>query len=148
MEQIQTDITVEQMNHAGEIIKSIRDYYSSKMVGQERLGLSLLVSMIANGHILLESVPGLAKTTAAKVVTEAVNGNFSRIQCTPDLLPSDIIGTQTFNMSNNRNKTKDAIKSMLKGLMIQKSDCILSSPLILSCRDDFTINHSLSEEGL
>ena len=106
MEQIQTDITVEQMNHAGEIIKNIRDYYSSKMVGQERLGLSLLVSMIANGHILLESVPGLAKTTAAKVVTEAVNGNFSRIQCTPDLLPSDIIGTQTFNMSNNTFETK------------------------------------------
>lgn len=106
MEQIQTDITVEQMNHADEIIKNIRDYYSSKMVGQERLGLSLLVSMIANGHILLESVPGLAKTTAAKVVTEAVNGNFSRIQCTPDLLPSDIIGTQTFNMSNNTFETK------------------------------------------
>lgn len=106
MEQIQTDITVEQMNHAGEIIKNIREYYSSKMVGQERLGLSLLVSMIANGHILLESVPGLAKTTAAKVVTEAVNGNFSRIQCTPDLLPSDIIGTQTFNMSNNTFETK------------------------------------------
>ena len=62
--------------------------------------------MIANGHILLESVPGLAKTTAAKVVTEAVNGNFSRIQCTPDLLPSDIIGTQTFNMSNNTFETK------------------------------------------
>ncbi len=68
--------------------------------------MSLLVSMMANGHILLESVPGLAKTTAAKVVTEAVNGNFSRIQCTPDLLPSDIIGTQTFNMSNNTFETK------------------------------------------
>ena len=106
MDQIKTDITVEQMNRAGEIISSIKNYYSSKMVGQERLGLSLLVSMMANGHILLESVPGLAKTTAAKVVTEAVNGNFSRIQCTPDLLPSDIIGTQTFNMSNNTFETK------------------------------------------
>ena len=106
MDQIKTDITVEQMNRAGEIVKSIREYYASKMVGQERLGLSLLVSMIANGHILLESVPGLAKTTAAKVVTEAVNGDFSRIQCTPDLLPSDIIGTQTFNMTNNTFETK------------------------------------------
>ena len=106
MDQIKTDITVEQMNRAGEIVKSIREYYASKMVGQERLGLSLLVSMIANGHILLESVPGLAKTTAAKVVTEAVNGDFSRIQCTPDLLPSDIIGTQTFNMNNNTFETK------------------------------------------
>ena len=106
MDQIKTDITVEQMNRAGEIISSIKNYYSSKMVGQERLGMSLLVSMMANGHILLELVPGLAKTTAAKVVTEAVNGNFSRIQCTPDLLPSDIIGTQTFNMSNNTFETK------------------------------------------
>ena len=106
MDQIRTDITVEQMNRAGSIVKSIRDYYSSKMVGQERLGMSLLVSMMANGHILLESVPGLAKTTAAKVVTEAVNGQFSRIQCTPDLLPSDIIGTQTFNMNNNTFETK------------------------------------------
>ena len=61
---------------------------------------------MANGHILLESVPGLAKTTAAKVMTEAVNGRFSRIQCTPDLLPSDIIGTQIFNYSKNTFETK------------------------------------------
>jgi len=106
MDQIKTDITVEQMQRAGDIINGIRAYYASKMVGQERLGLSLLVSMMANGHILLESVPGLAKTTAAKVVTEAVSGQFSRIQCTPDLLPSDIIGTQTFNMNNNTFETK------------------------------------------
>ena len=106
MDQIKTDITVEQMKRAGDIINGIRAYYASKMVGQERLGLSLLVSMMANGHILLESVPGLAKTTAAKVVTEAVSGQFSRIQCTPDLLPSDIIGTQTFNMNNNTFETK------------------------------------------
>ncbi len=106
MDQIKTDITVEQMQRAGAIIKGIKDYYSSKMVGQERLGMSLMVSMMANGHILLESVPGLAKTTAAKVVTESVNGQFSRIQCTPDLLPSDIIGTQTFNMTNNTFETK------------------------------------------
>ena len=58
------------------------------------------------GHILLESVPGLAKTTSAKVITEAVSGRFSRIQCTPDLLPSDIIGTQIFNQSNNTFETK------------------------------------------
>ena len=61
---------------------------------------------MANGHVLLESVPGLAKTTAAKVLTNAVDGNFSRIQCTPDLLPSDIIGTQIFNYANNKFETK------------------------------------------
>lgn len=76
------------------------------MVGQEELGRSILIAMMSNGHILLESVPGLAKTTAAKTLTEAVNGKFSRIQCTPDLMPSDIIGTQTLNMSNNTFETK------------------------------------------
>lgn len=106
MEMYKTDITDEQIAEASAIIANIRNYYASKMVGQERLGISLLVSMMANGHILLESVPGLAKTTAAMVVTEAVNGDFSRIQCTPDLLPSDIVGTQTFNMNNNTFETK------------------------------------------
>ena len=60
-----------------------------------------MVAMMTNGHVLLESVPGLAKTTAARVMTEAVNGSFSRIQCTPDLIPSDIIGTQMYNMATN-----------------------------------------------
>lgn len=100
-EQIKVDITVDEMNRATSVISSIKSYYASKMVGQELLGTSLLVSMIANGHILLESVPGLAKTTAAKVVTEAMSGSFSRIQCTPDLLPSDIVGTQTYNAATN-----------------------------------------------
>ena len=99
-------VTPEETARANQIIARIRNYYASKIVGQEQLGISLLVSMIANGHILLESVPGLAKTTAARVVTESVNGKFSRIQCTPDLLPSDIIGTQTFNMTNNTFETK------------------------------------------
>ena len=99
-------VTPEETARANQIIARIRNYYASKIVGQEQLGISLLVSMIANGHILLESVPGLAKTTAARIVTESVNGKFSRIQCTPDLLPSDIIGTQTFNMSNNTFETK------------------------------------------
>ena len=99
-------VTPEETARANQIIARIRNYYASKIVGQEQLGISLLVSMIANGHILLESVPGLAKTTAARIVTESVNGKFSRIQCTPDLLPSDIIGTQTFNMTNNTFETK------------------------------------------
>ena len=99
-------INVDELAKASSIIKNIRTYYNAKIVGQSQLGVSLLVSMIANGHILLESVPGLAKTTAAKVMTEAVGGSFSRVQCTPDLLPSDIIGTQTFNMTNNTFETK------------------------------------------
>lgn len=101
-----TDITVEDMKKASGIIGRLGGYYKSKVVGQQFLGYSLLVSMITNGHILIESVPGLAKTTAAKVMTDAVAGSFSRIQCTPDLLPSDIIGTQTYNSATNSFENK------------------------------------------
>lgn len=100
------NITQEELANCTAILDKIKNYYSTKIVGQKRLQESLLISLIANGHILLESVPGLAKTTAAKTLTEAVNGKFSRIQCTPDLLPSDIIGTQIFNYSNNKFETK------------------------------------------
>lgn len=99
-------ITPQEIEKANEIFNKISTYYYGKMVGQERLGMSLLVTILCNGHILLESVPGLAKTTAAKTITEAVNGSFSRIQCTPDLLPSDIIGTQILNYKTNSFETK------------------------------------------
>lgn len=102
----ESNITQEELKRAKEIIDSMLNYYGSKVVGQERLGVSILIAMMANGHILLESVPGLAKTTAAKVMTEAVNGQFSRIQCTPDLIPSDIIGTQTYDMRTNTFENK------------------------------------------
>lgn len=91
------EISKEELQRAKQIIGNIMEYYGSKVVGQKLLGTSILVAMMANGHILLESVPGLAKTTAAKIMTEAVAGQFSRIQCTPDLIPSDIIGTQIYN---------------------------------------------------
>ena len=100
------EISQEELNRSNEIIGTIAKYYSERIVGQKSLQKSLLISLLANGHILLESVPGLAKTTAAKVLTEAVNGKFSRIQCTPDLLPSDIIGTQIFNYADNSFETK------------------------------------------
>lgn len=99
------EITQEELNQAAAIIQRIHSYFESKVVGQSYLGYALLIALMSNGHILLESVPGLAKTTAAKVMTEAVRGEFSRIQCTPDLLPSDIIGTQTYNMAANTFET-------------------------------------------
>ncbi len=88
------------------IVQRINAYYYEKMVGQKDLGTSLLMTLMVNGHILIESVPGLAKTTAAKTMTEACGGKFSRIQCTPDLLPSDIIGTQILNYSTGSFETK------------------------------------------
>ena len=99
------NLTQEEVNKAIEIINQLSKYYDDRIVGQQNLKIALLVSFMTNGHILLESVPGLAKTTAAKILTDAVNAKFSKIQCTPDLLPSDIIGTQIFNYSKNQFET-------------------------------------------
>lgn len=101
-----SNISVEEIQKSNSIIREISNYYTSRIVGQKNLQISLLISLIANGHILVESVPGLAKTTAAKVLTESCGGKFSRIQCTPDLLPSDIIGTQTYNAKTAEFETK------------------------------------------
>lgn len=100
------NISNEEIQKSNAIVKEISNYYTSRIVGQKNLQISLLISLIANGHILVESVPGLAKTTAAKVLTESCGGKFSRIQCTPDLLPSDIIGTQTYNSKTAEFETK------------------------------------------
>jgi MoxR-like ATPase len=72
------------------------------IVGQTRLLERLLVGLIARGHCLLESVPGLAKTLAAETLADVVGGSFARIQFTPDLLPSDIIGTRIFRSSSEQ----------------------------------------------
>ena len=84
------------LDRALAIVGRISAAFRSRVVGQESLQVSLLVALMGSGHILLESVPGLAKTTAAQTLADAVGGSFSRIQCTPDLLPSDIVGTQVY----------------------------------------------------
>src|SRR5882757_6826505 len=83
------------------IVDAISEAFAAKIVGQRDLRESLLIGLFAGGHILIESVPGLAKTTAANVLAESVHGRFQRIQCTPDLLPSDIIGTQIYDSATN-----------------------------------------------
>ena len=104
-EQIRPSITKEEFDYARDVIKCLEDYYSQKVVGQKELRKSLIAAILADGHILIESVPGLAKTTAAKAISDAVDGIFSRIQCTPDLLPSDIIGTQIYHQETGKFET-------------------------------------------
>jgi MoxR-like ATPase len=67
------------------------------IVGQERLMSRLLIGLLSNGHVLLEGVPGLAKTLAVRTLAATINAKFQRIQFTPDLLPADVIGTQIYN---------------------------------------------------
>ena len=99
-------ITKNELIKTQQIITKLDKHYKSKIIGQDNLKISLFISLIANGHILLESMPGLAKTTSAKTITEAFNGSFSRIQATPDILPTDIIGTQIYNNVNNSFETR------------------------------------------
>lgn len=94
-----------ELSRAGSVLRVVSEAYSAKMVGQDRLRMSLLVALIAGGHILLESVPGLAKTTAASTLADTVKAQFKRIQCTPDLLPSDITGTQIYDAATGSFRT-------------------------------------------
>ena len=72
------------------------------IIGQKQMVNNLLVGLLSNGHILLEGVPGLAKTLAIKTLASAVQAKFSRLQFTPDLLPADIVGTMIYNMPTNQ----------------------------------------------
>ena len=74
---------------------------SKVIVGQKQMIDRLLIGLLGNGHILLEGVPGLAKTLAINTLSKALNGAFSRIQFTPDLLPADVVGTMIYNMKSN-----------------------------------------------
>ena len=76
------------------------------IVGQKHLIDSLLISLLSNGHILLEGVPGLAKTLAIKTLSQLIDSDFSRIQFTPDLLPADVIGTLVYSQKNENFQVK------------------------------------------
>ena len=84
----------------------IRARFDTMLVGQQNLRESLILTMVAGGHILIESVPGLAKTTAAQTLATSVSGTFKRVQCTPDLMPSDLVGTQVFDFAAQKFTTQ------------------------------------------
>jgi MoxR-like ATPase len=94
-------VSAAELAKAVEQLIAVSNSFSSRIVGQGNLRWSLLIALLAGGHVLLESVPGLAKTMAANTLATSVKGQFNRIQCTPDLLPSDITGTQIFDSKTN-----------------------------------------------
>lgn len=91
----------EMIERESQPIYRLSDEINKKIIGQEKMVESLIIGLLANGHILLEGVPGLAKTLAIKTLAEAVNGSFSRLQFTPDLLPADVVGTLIYNIKEN-----------------------------------------------
>ena len=88
------------------IIDNIRSEIKKVVVGQDRMIDGLLIGLICGGHILLEGVPGLAKTTTVNALSKALGLNFKRVQFTPDLLPSDIIGAEIYDPKNSSFKIK------------------------------------------
>ena len=93
--------TVRQLNQRVEIearfLQDLLSEINKVMVGQEALVQRVLIALLADGHVLLEGVPGLAKTLLVKTAAQAIQSDFSRIQFTPDLLPADLVGTQIYN---------------------------------------------------
>jgi MoxR-like ATPase len=91
----------EKINSAAGFVTRINDELSKVIVGQQTMIERLLIGMLSNGHVLLEGVPGLAKTLAIKSLAQTIQAQYSRIQFTPDLLPADVVGTMIYNQSKN-----------------------------------------------
>ncbi|SFK18015.1 MoxR-like ATPase [Methylophaga sulfidovorans] len=89
-------------NAGDEMFQMIEQNVSSQLIGQKELVRSMMICLLCDGHLLIEGLPGLAKTTAAKTFASAFEGEFMRIQFTPDLLPSDLIGTDIFLQEQGR----------------------------------------------
>ncbi len=103
-------VNIRQLN---ELVASKSDFIAmvtrgmnQTIVGQKHLVESLLTAMLANGHILLEGVPGLAKTLAIKTLAQLIDAKYSRIQFTPDLLPADVLGTMIYSVKNEQFQVK------------------------------------------
>lgn len=89
------------LGELNQLINQIKFEIQKIIVGQEKNIDLLLVGLFSKGHVLIEGVPGIAKTLSAKLLAKAINSDFSRIQFTPDLMPSDVLGTTIFNMSKS-----------------------------------------------
>jgi len=84
------------------LMHDVVDQVGRRIVGQNYMIERLLISILTGGHVLLEGVPGLAKTLAVRTLAETISTSFQRIQFTPDLLPADILGTQIYDQSNGQ----------------------------------------------
>lgn len=91
----------DRISYAGRFVDTLRDEIGKVIVGQNYMLDRLLIGLLSNGHVLLEGVPGLAKTLTIRSLAQAIHAKFSRIQFTPDLLPADVVGTLIYNQQRN-----------------------------------------------
>ena len=91
----------EKIGYSGKFLDTLRTEVGKVIIGQTYMLDRLLIGLLSNGHVLLEGVPGLAKTLTIRSLSQAIHAKFSRIQFTPDLLPADVIGTMIYNQQRN-----------------------------------------------
>ena len=100
-----SEVNIEELNakikKESQFISDLKEEIHKHVVGQEYMISRMLIGLLCNGHILIEGVPGLAKTLTVKTLAQAIKASFKRIQFTPDLLPADIIGTMIFNQKTS-----------------------------------------------
>jgi MoxR-like ATPase len=89
------------LNNISNAAEKIKKEIGKYVIGQTQMTELLLIALLADGHVLLEGVPGVAKTLTAKLLAQTIHADFKRIQFTPDLMPSDIVGTAIFNNKTN-----------------------------------------------
>ena len=96
----------DRISRESDFVKPLRDEIEKVIVGQKEIITKIFIGLLSNGHILLEGVPGLAKTTIIKIVAQLIDTNFQRIQFTPDMLPADLLGTLIYNQKTGGFETK------------------------------------------
>ena len=106
----QEDAVSQQVQHdPTSLVSGLRDVLNSAIRGKEEVIELVLACLLARGHLLLEDLPGLGKTTLAKSLADALGGRYSRVQCTPDLMPSDVTG---FNLFNQKTRSSSFPKGL------------------------------------
>src|SRR5688572_9572559 len=90
------------LSHLHSKIAQVRQEIAKVIVGQDAMVEMLVAAILANGHVLIEGVPGVAKTLTAKLLAKVIEAEFTRIQFTPDLMPSDVLGTQVYNQKTSQ----------------------------------------------
>ena len=100
------EVIQQKIQQESEFLDRLRSEVGRVIVGQERMVERLLIGLLADGHVLMEGVPGLAKTLTVKTLAEAIDTRFRRLQFTPDLLPADLIGTLIYDPKDQEFKTK------------------------------------------
>ncbi|HOW67597.1 MAG TPA: AAA family ATPase, partial [Verrucomicrobiota bacterium] len=96
----------EEVQRTGAFLRPLFDEIGKVIIGQKYLVERLVIGLLADGHILLEGVPGLAKTLSVKTLAACLNVKFARLQFTPDMLPADVIGTQIYNPQSGNFTTR------------------------------------------